>query len=81
MCDCEDLNAAGSRSRFRKEFLHVFTPSTRMPSKPKFLRYQESKLLIPKLFLGKTGFIYMATDQEAGKPVPEAEISPLIDKT
>jgi hypothetical protein len=49
--------------------------------KPKFLRYQESKLLILQLFLGKTGFIYMTTAQEAGKPVPEAEISLLIDKT
>jgi len=49
--------------------------------RPKFLRYQESNLLIPKLFLRKTAFIYMTTAQEAGKPVPEAEISPLIDKT
>ena len=50
-------------------------------SKPKFLRYQESNLLIPKLFLRKRAFIYMTTAQEAGKPAPGAETSPLIDET
>ena len=50
-------------------------------SNPKFLHYQESNLLIPKLFLRKRAFSYMTTVQEAGKPVPEAEISPLIGKT
>jgi len=49
--------------------------------RPKFLRYQESNLLIPKLFLRKRAFIYMTTAQGVGKPVPEAEICPLIDKT
>ena len=49
--------------------------------RPKFLHDQESKLLITKLFLRKRAFIYMTTAQEAGKPVPEAKISPLIGKT
>jgi len=48
---------------------------------PKFLHSQESNLLMPKLFLIKRAFNYMTTAQEAGKPLPEAEISPLIGKT
>ena len=50
-------------------------------AKPKFLLYQESNLLIPKLFLRKRTFIYMTTAQEAQKPAPGAETSPLIDET
>lgn len=48
---------------------------------PKFLRYQESNLVIPKLFLRKQAFIYMATTLGVGKPFSGMESFPLTDQT
>ena len=58
------------------------TPNFKRPhSKPKFLRYPESNLVIPKLFLRKQAFIYMATTLGVGKPFSGMESFPLTDQT